>query len=221
MAAPDMAAGAPPDCDGPGPPLSRCGLVLAFAAMNRVIYNTATTLNGYLADANDSLAWLFVVDQGEIPSSDRFARFLEGIGATVQGSTTYEWVLREEKMLENPDAWRKVFGDKPAFVFTTRDLPRPEGIDVRFVRGEVAPLLPAIFEAAGGGDIWLIGGGDLAGQFDDAHALHELRLSLAPVTLTDGKPLLPRNLGADRLTLREVEQQGQFAALTYDVKPRG
>lgn len=188
--------------------------------MTRFIYNTASTLNGYLADANDSLAWLFEVDQGEIPSSERFARFLDGVGATVQGSTTYEWVLREEKMLEKPDAWRSVFGTRPAFVFTTRELPKPQGIDIRFVQGDVASILPAIRAEAADKDVWLIGGGDLVGQFDDAGALHELRLSLAPVTLTDGKPLLPRNLDAKRLVLREVEQQGQFAALTYDVRPR-
>ena len=36
--------------------------------MSRVVYNTATTLNGFLADDENSLSWLFVVpgaDQAE------------------------------------------------------------------------------------------------------------------------------------------------------------
>src|SRR5690606_19591428 len=49
--------------------------------MPRTIYNTATTLDGFLADDSDSLDWLFVVPQGH----DGFPAFLDTIGAIVQG----------------------------------------------------------------------------------------------------------------------------------------
>lgn len=65
-------------------------------------------------------------------------------------------------------------GDRPTFVFTTRDLPAPAGADIRFVRGSVAEVFPEIRAAAGDGDIWIVGGGDLAGQFSDAGALDEV-----------------------------------------------
>ena len=58
-----------------------------------------------------------------------------------------------------------------------------------------------IREAAGERDVWVVGGGDLAGQFADAGLLDEIRVSFAPATLPSGKPLLPRTLGADRLEL--------------------
>jgi dihydrofolate reductase len=181
----------------------------------RVIYNTATTISGYIADEQNSLAWLFAVDSESQPDQDAF---LEPITVLVSGSTTYEWVLREEDLVAHPENWPSYFGDRPQFVFTTRDLPVPAGADVRFVRGPVADALPAIREAAGDGDVWVVGGGDLAGQFLDAGALDEVQVSVAPAALTGGAPVLPRTVGPDRLHLREVERFGQFAHLTYDVR---
>jgi dihydrofolate reductase len=41
-------------------------------------------------------------------------------------------------------------------------------------------------EAAGGRNVWIVGGGDLAGQFADAGLLDEVIVSIAPVTLGGG-----------------------------------
>lgn len=182
--------------------------------MGRVIFDTATTLNGWIADPDDSLEWLFAVDQEGLPE-DR----LIPTGATVlvEGSTTYQWLLDHEAILEHPEKWREFHGDKATFVFTTRTLPVPAGADVRFVSGAVADVMPAIRAAAGDGDIWVVGGGDLAGQFLDAGVLNEIRLSVAPVALGDGAPLLPRDVGSERLRLLSASAYGQFARLVYAV----
>lgn len=182
----------------------------------RVVYYTASTLNGFLADEENSLSWLFAVESEGTPD---LATQLGDVGADVMGSTTYEWVLREERLLEQPGRWQELdyLGDRPAFVFTSRDLPRPDGADVRFLRGSVADALPEIAAAANGRDVWLLGGGDLAGQFWEAGALDEIQVSFAPATLPGGAPLLPRRIGPDALRLRRAERFGQFAHLTYDV----
>ena len=65
--------------------------------------------------------------------------------------------------------------------------------------------------------MWLMGGGDLVGQFDDAGLLDRVVVSIAPVTLGAGAPLLPRDIRSDRLRLTAVKQAGQFAELHYDV----
>lgn len=187
--------------------------------MTRTIYYTASTLNGYLADENDSLDWLFAVQGGDpdTASGGEFAKFLEGIGVVVQGSTTYEWVLAHEDVLAHPEKWPSFYGGRPTWVFTTRSLPIVDGADVRLASGAVVDQWPAIRDAAGDRDVWLVGGGDLVGQFADAGLLDELRISMAPATLERGKPLLPRRLGADRLHLESVDQNGQFAELVYRV----
>lgn len=182
--------------------------------MPDVVYSTATTLTGQLADDQHSLSWLFAVDS---QAPDQVA-FLSTIGVLVSGSSTYEWVLREEDLIAHPEKWPEYYGRRPMFVFTSRELPVPEGADVRFVSGDVVDHLPAIKQAAGEHDIWLIGGGDLVGQFDDAGALDRLELSYAPATLPGGMPLLPRRIGPDRLVLRDVQRVGQFAQLIYDVR---
>ena len=185
--------------------------------MPRVIFYTATTLNGFLADDEDSLDWLFAAPGGE-GGDDDFQRFLSGIGVLVQGSTTYRWVLEHEDLVAHPEKWPAYYGARPTWVFTSRELPRVPGADVRFAAGDVREAWPQIRDAAGERDVWVVGGGDLAGQFADAGLLDEIRVSIAPATLPSGRPLLPRRLGADRLELTSVRQAGAFAELTYRVR---
>lgn len=188
--------------------------------MSRIIYNTATSLDGFIADPDDSLEWLFSVGQSPEAETEQ-SDFDKSVGAFVEGSTTYEWVLRETGVLDEPRKWQQLYGDRPTFVFTTRDLPRPEGADVRFVSGALLDHLGDLRTAAGDGHLWVVGGGDLAGQFLDVDALDEIRVLIAPVTLGAGAPLLPRRIDASRLTLTESVQHGQFAALRYAVTRSG
>jgi dihydrofolate reductase len=186
--------------------------------MTRFVYNTATTLNGYLADEHDSLSWLFSVPGAE-EAEGGMAEFMTRVGAFVMGATTYEWVLENDER-DNPGAWAAAYGSLPCFVVTHRDLERPAGGDVTFVEGPVSEWVDRAVEAAEGKDVWVVGGGDLVGQFDDAGRLDEVRVSIAPVVLPAGRPLLPRRIEADRLHLEEVHQTGQFAELVYRVSPR-
>lgn len=187
--------------------------------MGKTLYYTATTLDGYIADENNSLDWLFVVDR----ETNRFPEIFERVGAFAMGATTYQWVLDHEKVLDDPAKWQRWYGDVPAWVFTHRDLPGIPGVTVHFVQGDVRPVHAAMVEAARGrskdADIWLVGGGDLVGAFADAGLLDEIVLGVAPVTLGAGAPLLPRVLTSDRLTLQDVRRNGQFAELTYSVSP--
>jgi dihydrofolate reductase len=181
----------------------------------KVIYNTATSFTGFIADPADSLSWLFEVPHDGAPDH---GEFMQGVGVLVSGSTTYEWVLREENLLREPAKWKVFYGDRPTFVFTTRSLPRPDGADVRFASGKVTDHFPAITAAAGERAIWVVGGGDLAGQFHDAGLLDEIRLTVAPVALDGGAPLLPRTIHAEHLTLTGARQAGAFAELIYTVR---
>jgi dihydrofolate reductase len=185
--------------------------------MTRFVYATATSLDGFLADAENSLDWLFAVEGGE-ESMTSLESFVEGVGVMVEGSTTYRWVLEHERLLDAPEKWQQFYGDRPTFVFSSRDdLPLVPGADIRVVSGAVSDHLDAIHAAAGGRDVWLVGGGDLVGQFLDAGALDELMLSVAAVTLGSGAPLLPRRIESSTLRLVEVGQAGQFVSLRYEI----
>ncbi len=182
--------------------------------MGLVIFDTAATLNGFLADEHGSLDWLFRAPDPEGLTSELVP---DGATVLVEGSTTYEWVLSHEDLLAHPEKWGEFYGAKPTFVFTSRALPVPLGADVRFVSGSVTEVFPEIRSAAGEGDIWVVGGGDLAGQFIDAGLMDQVAVSIAPATVAAGAPLLPRTVGSDRLALVSARAVGQFARLVYSI----
>jgi dihydrofolate reductase len=186
-------------------------------AVAKTQYFTATTLDGYIADENHSLQWLFDVAGGDTPGAS-FAAFFAAVGAMAMGATTYEWVLQHERLLDDPAKWRGFYGDTPAWVFTHRSPPVIPGADIAFVRDDVRPVHEAMTRAAAGKNIWLVGGGELVGQFADQGLLDEILLGVAPVTLGRGAPLLPRRLDSERLELVEVGREGQFAQLRYRVR---
>ena len=181
--------------------------------MPKTQYYTATTIDGYIADPDNSLAWLFEVEDD--PADSPFTPFFAEVGAFAMGATTYEWVLEHDSLLDRPEKWQGYYGSTPAWVFTHRDLPPIPGANVTFVSGDVRPVHAAMTAAAGGKNLWVVGGGELAGLFADAGLLDELILGVAPATLGAGAPVLPRRLPASRLSLTTVERHGQFAYLTY------
>jgi dihydrofolate reductase len=187
--------------------------------VTRFVYATATSLDGFLADEDESLEWLFAVEGGDDAVAG-LASFIEGVGVMVEGSTTYRWVLDHERLLESPEKWQEYYGSRVTYVFSSRpDLPLVPGADIRVVNGEVSALAEEIRAAAAGKDVWIVGGGDLAGQFFEAGLLDEVRLSVAAVTLGAGAPLLPRRIESARLWLESVAQVGQFVELRYAVRP--
>jgi dihydrofolate reductase len=184
--------------------------------MAKTQYYTATSIDGFIADRDNSLGWLFEADSGP-GHQERFGGFFGGVGAMAMGATTYEWVLEHEQMLEHPGKWQQDHGSVPCWVFTHRRLPVVPGADVVFVHGDVLGVHEQMTRAADGRNIWLVGGGDLVGQFADQGLLDEIRLGIAPVILGAGAPLLPRRLEASELTLAAVEHEAAFVFLTYQV----
>jgi dihydrofolate reductase len=172
--------------------------------MTITTYYTATSLDGFIADDQHSLGWLLRQDH-DAGGPFNYDAFFARIGALVMGSSTYEWLLRHEN-----GRWTY---QRPTWVMTTRDLPTVDG-DVRFARGDVRSVHDEMTAAATGKDLWIVGGGDLAGQFADAGLLDEIIVSIAPVTLGRGAPLLPRELD---LRLEEVARNRAFACARYSV----
>ncbi|HWV57159.1 MAG TPA: dihydrofolate reductase family protein [Longimicrobiales bacterium] len=179
-------------------------------------YYTATSLDGFIATEDDSLDWLFALGD---PEESSYPAFIAEVGALAMGSATYEWLLRwgDQVAAQLGSAWPYT---QPAWIFTSRELPKFPGADIRFVRGDVRPVHAEMCEAAASKNIWVVGGGDLAGQFYDAGLLDEIIVQVGSVTLGKGKPLFPRATLPLRLT--SVRQYGSsFAELRYEVPRPG
>jgi dihydrofolate reductase len=72
--------------------------------------------------------------------------------------------------------------------------------------------------AAGGKNIWIVGGGDLVGQFADQGLLDDIMLGVAPVLLGGGAPLLPRRILSQDMALAAVEHDDRFVFLHYGLR---
>ena len=180
--------------------------------MSLTQYYTATTLDGFIADPDNSLDWLFT--RARDPDGFlSYGAFIADVGALAMGASSYEWILGHEFADKDPSEWTWPY-EQPSWVFTHRELPVVPDAPVEFVSGDVAPVHGRMVEAAGGKDVWIVGGGDLVGQVADAGLLDEVLVQLAPVTLGAGAPLLPRRL---ELRLEEVGRNGDFACARYAV----
>ena len=182
--------------------------------MSRTVYYTATTLDGFLADEHDSLAWLLSQDiDHEGPMG--YESFIGGVGALLMGATTYSWVLSH--LEQTGESWSYT---QPCWVLTHRDLPRAAD-NVHLVAADTSEELrrvhadaTAVAADAGDKDVWLVGGGGIAAALADLGLLDALMVSVAPVTLGSGKRLLE---GRTDLRLTRVERNRAFACLWYDV----
>ena len=177
-------------------------------------YYTASSLDGFIATEDHSLEWLFAL--GSV-SETSYPTFIAEVGALAMGSGTYAWMLQHADTVaaDMGSAWPYT---QPAWVFSHRTLPTIPGANITFVHGDVRPVHTAMRQAAGEKSLWIVGGGDLAGQFYDAGLLDEIIVQIGSVTLGTGKPLFPRRLTHPPLRLVSVQQIGtSFAELRYAV----
>lgn len=177
-------------------------------------YYTATSLDGYLATEDDSIEWLFPL--GDLNSSS-YPEFITEVGALVMGSATYEWIVSNSEQVakETGSPWPYY---QPTWVFSSRKLPIIKGANVRFVNGDVSLVHQEICDFAKDKNIWIVGGGDLAGQFYDSGLLDEIIVQISSATLCKGKPLFPRRVFSPILQLLSVRQLGTgMAELRYSI----
>lgn len=169
--------------------------------MARFQYFVASSLDGYIATADDDLDWLLQFD-GFDGGKESYDTFFANVGCIVMGGETYAWIRKHE-----PDSWP--YPDLPCWVFTRHELAAPKGADVTFVRGPVKEFVPDFASEAGDRNVWIVGGGVLAAQFADAGLLDELIISIIPVMLGAGKPVLPASAPSRPLELISSKTMGR------------
>ena len=195
--------------------------------MTTTVYYCASSLDGYIAEVDDSLDWLLnyqgtfaheAAEPGPMSEGGGYERFYEGVRALVAGSATYEWILDH---LDVAGGGEWPYRGKPCWVLSSRELrlPEGEGADVRVVDASVGELYGEMAAAAGDGVLWVIGGGGVASQFADEGLLDEVQVTVVPIVLGDGKPLFEHRLtnGAMQLTGTRTFKNG-MVELRYAVR---
>lgn len=193
-----------------------------MTAMAKSQYYCAMSLDGYIAEADDTLEWLtkyegsFEGEGAERTNGPPYKRFYEGVGALVMGSVSYEFILSE------PAAGTEwPYKGKRAWVLISRDLPTPDGddVDIRIANATVPDLYEEMIAAAGDRNLWVVGGGNVASQFADAGLLDEVLTTVVPVVLGEGKPLFDRRLPGGPMQLAGVRAfDSGMVELRYEIK---
>lgn len=158
-------------------------------------YYVASSIDGFIADADDRIDWLMQFGFEEF--DEHYQRFFSGIGAIVMGAATYDFLLADEST-----EWP--YPGIPTWVVTHRVLPSIPGAELTFFEGDLAALDGELRDAAGDRDVWVVGGGSVAAQFADAGLLDELHVTYVPVLVGSGKPLLPVSAASTPLTLSDT-----------------
>jgi dihydrofolate reductase len=99
------------------------------------------------------------------------------------------------------------YGERPIWVLSHRDeVPTVEGAQMHVLSGEVADLV-AELEAAGLERVWVIGGGNVVGQFLAVDRVDELIVTVAPTFLGRGPSLADGDFPLRRFGLVAVERR--------------
>jgi dihydrofolate reductase len=160
-----------------------------------VIVHIATSADGYIARPDGDLEWLT-----SRPKPEGFygmSAFMKSIDTKLLGRKTYEESLRLGATFDSKKGRTVVFSRHAA------PADAPPGVE--FVNGAIAPYVSRLREQPGK-DIWLMGGGDLIASFLDERAIDEFVISVVPVFIGDGIPLIARRHRRVPLHLHSVER---------------
>ena len=180
--------------------------------MPHVTYFVGASLDGRLAGPGDDLAFLDLF-AGTFPDGPyHMETVIAGFDSLVMGASTFR-VIRDRIATGLHPTWP--YGDRPAWIAThAPGLPAVPGApDLRpfagDVRRPVARMDPALTRT------WLVGGGDLAGQFLAADLIDEIILGIAPALLGQGPALAEGVFPIRAFRLADVQRSGSAVALRY------
>jgi dihydrofolate reductase len=147
--------------------------------MARILGYIAASLDGFIADSNESLDWLMTRGDMELGEHD-YNIFIKSIRTVVMGRATYDWMAAQS--VDWPYAEQRVI------IVTSHPIDNP-----------VAPLetrtdidaLVAELRALQDGDVWMLGGGRLQMAFMERGALDELEVYVISEIIGGGSPLFP------------------------------
>lgn len=168
----------------------------------KVIVFIATSLDGYIATEDDSLDWLFKVE-GE--GDNGYSEFYSTIDTIILGRRTYDWIMSVEK-----DNFP--YQNKKCYVFSKST--HESNDNVEFVEGDIVKFINTI-KAVEGGNIWIVGGGNLLSNVLKENLVDELIITIAPTIIGKGIPLFNKQDLEIELELKSIRRFNQFAELHY------
>lgn len=171
----------------------------------KLILYIATSLDGYIATEDDSLEWLFKIE-GE--GDNGYSEFYKTVDTILIGRRTYDWVIDKEKG-EFP------YKNKKCYVFSKSISGKNENVE--FINCDIVEFTNKLKEEVGG-NIWIVGGGNLLHFFIKERLVDEFIITIAPTLIGRGIPLFKEFDFEFELKLKDIRRFNQFAELHYELK---
>jgi dihydrofolate reductase len=148
----------------------------------KIIVNIATSADGYVARRDGNLDWLT-----RRPAPKGFyglPEFSRSIDAKILGRKTFDLSVKMGASFSADDVH---------YVFSRRPPPASAPAGVQFVREPIKAFAGRIRNQAGK-NIWMMGGGEIIGSFLDEEAIDEFIITVVPMFIGEGIPLIaPRH----------------------------
>ena len=171
-------------------------------AERKVVCYIAQSLDGYIADTEETLDWLTDV---KMDGDAGYGEFIETVDTILLGRRTYDWVI-DRIDGEFP------YADQHSYVFTSH--PKEDESKITFTSEDVASVVKTLKQQPGG-TIWPVGGSLLIESLLKEDLVDEFIISIAPVTLGEGIPLFQKAQRRLDFTLESVAKDGQVAQMHY------
>lgn len=165
----------------------------------KVTIHMVSSLDGMIAKKDNSISWFETVDyfeKGVQLTKQETEEFLKTIDCYVMGARTYEHAMELSKLY----GW--AYGNIPTIVVTHRNLPI-ERDNIKFYSGDLNTLVNEHLKP-NYKNVWLVGGAMLAKSFIRLKLADEIRLSVLPVILGEGKPFFDNIEQVQALHLKNV-----------------
>lgn len=160
----------------------------------KVIVHIGTSADGYIARPDGNLDWL--TSRPKPKGFYGMTEFMRSIDTRLIGRKTFEISRR---------LGAKFDATMRTIVFSRQARPADAPSGVEFVSGAIGPFVSHL-RAQPGKDIWLMGGGDLIASCLDAEVIDEFVVTVTPVFIGDGIPLIARRHRQTPLDLQSVDR---------------
>jgi dihydrofolate reductase len=175
-------------------------------SQRKIIVNAGTSADGFIARPDGSIEWL--TSRPKLPGFYGMGEFTKSIDARILGRKTFD------KSLE---LGAKFDGKQKTYVISSRP-PSTAVTGVEFITEPIDAFAKRVRKEPGK-DIWMMGGGGAIGSFLDAGAIDELIITVAPVMIGEGIPLIAhRHRHIELKLLGSTQFDDGVVQLHYEVR---
>ncbi|WP_125589812.1 dihydrofolate reductase family protein [Companilactobacillus jidongensis] len=173
--------------------------------MRKVIFYGAISLDGYLADKDYSLDWLFKYNDQKI-MEESYQPFFKQVDTIIMGRQTYDDLMQMSEEFPYPNT--------EVFVLSHREI---NSEYVKQTDKTIAELVKELKETTGK-DIWIVGGGQLVSSLIEQNLIDTLQIQITPDLLGSGVKLFQHMNHTSNFKTIFAKQYGELIDVKYQLK---